>query len=114
MVHNPRRCVVFGQAGRLPEFVASRTNVAFLIGAWKPPPTLSSCPPWPGTCRETFDIQTKRRTIKYSVSTETNILIQRAAADLDLAVSGLPPSDFFETPADNLKAFAAAARDCVY
>ncbi len=113
-MHNPTRCLVFVQAGRLPEFFASRTNVVFLIGALKRPPTLSSCPPWPGTCRETFDIQTKRRTIKYSVSTETNILIQRAAADLDLAVSGLPPSDFFETPADNLKAFAAAARDCVY
>ena len=62
----------------------------------------------------------KRRRIKYSVSTETNILIQRAAAelktagareiyvfgsaakgtgdaasDLDLAVSGLPPSVFY-------------------
>ena len=62
----------------------------------------------------------KRRRIKNSVSTETNILIQRAAAelktagarevyvfgsaakgtgdaasDLDLAVSGLPPSVFY-------------------
>jgi predicted nucleotidyltransferase len=62
----------------------------------------------------------KRRSIKHSVSTETNILIQRvaaelktagareiyvfgsaakgtgdAASDLDLAVSGLPPSVFY-------------------
>ena len=99
-------------AERLERWQAEGDDVAFLIGAWKPPPTLSSCPPWPGTCRETFDIQTKRRTIKYRVSTETNILIQRAAADHGLAVSGLPPSYFLETPVDNLKAFAAAARDC--
>lgn len=64
--------------------------------------------------------RTKRRKIKYSVSAETNLSIQRAAADLksagareiyvfgsaakgmgdatsdlDLAVSGLPPSVFY-------------------
>jgi predicted nucleotidyltransferase len=73
-----------------------------------------------GTVGNILTFSPKRRTIKYSVSTETNILIQRAAAelktagareiyvfgsaakgtgdaasDLDLAVSGLPPSVFY-------------------
>jgi predicted nucleotidyltransferase len=73
-----------------------------------------------GVFLKTLTFCPKRRSIKYSVSTETNILIQRAAAelktagareiyvfgsaakgtgdaasDLDLAVSGLPPSVFY-------------------
>ena len=69
-------------------------------------------------CGNILTFRPKRRRIKPSVSTETNILIQRAAAelktagareiyvfgsaakgtaaaDLDLAVSGLPPSVFY-------------------
>jgi len=87
----------------------------FYLGGLHSPPFFNRS--WHGNI---LTFRPVRRRIKYSVSTETNILIQRAAAelktagareiyvfgsaakgtgdaasDLDLAVSGLPPSVFY-------------------
>jgi len=101
----------------LNECVALRvaTGKVFYLGGLHSPPFFNRS--WHGNI---LTFRPVRRRIKYSVSTETNILIQRAAAelktagareiyvfgsaakgtgdaasDLDLAVSGLPPSVFY-------------------